>query len=316
MINIIKQQYLDFDIKTTKSENIFNKITTDPLIVSFRDLVPEIKDTSYLTHSIYYYPAKFIPHVVKYCIENLSKENDLIIDPFAGSGTVGLEALLMKRNAFLIDINLLLNHIIPIKAFRSSQFLKKGILIDKLNQIYTNNSLFCPAWNNLDYWYPKEFLDILKKYWGGQKILEQDKYALIIEASLIKVSKYFSYAEHKTPKLFKSKSKKKLVEELLNIDWQKKLTEMIHSTALTYLERVNEMLMQTNEQDNTITYRGGVDSTKFIFNKDIQLDLLITSPPYLQAQEYIRTSKMDLYWLGYNDEDIKKITRLEIPYRK
>jgi len=61
-------------------------------LVSFRDLVPEITDTdtSYLTHSIYYYPAKFIPHVVKYCITRYTKQDDWVIDPFAGSGTVGL----------------------------------------------------------------------------------------------------------------------------------------------------------------------------------------------------------------------------------
>jgi len=53
----------------------------NPYLVSFRELVPEIVSTSYLTHSIYYYPAKFIPQVVKYCIDNYTKENDWIIDP-------------------------------------------------------------------------------------------------------------------------------------------------------------------------------------------------------------------------------------------
>ena len=44
--------------------------------------------------------------------------------------------------------------------------------------------------------------------------------------------------------------------------------------------------------------------------------MLITSPPYLQAQEYMRTAKLDLFWLGYNDEDVRRLSRLEIPYRK
>ncbi len=34
-----------------------------PYLVSFRELVPEIVSTSYLTHSIYYYPAKFIVYL-------------------------------------------------------------------------------------------------------------------------------------------------------------------------------------------------------------------------------------------------------------
>ena len=45
-------------------------------------------------------------------------------------------------------------------------------------------------------------------------------------------------------------------------------------------------------------------------------DALITSPPYMQAQEYIRTSKLDLFWMGYTEGEIKAISKLEIPYRK
>ena len=58
-------------------------------LVSFRELVPEIKDTGYLTHAIFAYPAKFIPQVVRYAINTYTKEGDWIVDPFAGSGTVG-----------------------------------------------------------------------------------------------------------------------------------------------------------------------------------------------------------------------------------
>ena len=43
-------------------------------LVSFRELVPEIKDTGYLTHAIFYYPAKFIPHVVRYALKSFTKK--------------------------------------------------------------------------------------------------------------------------------------------------------------------------------------------------------------------------------------------------
>ena len=44
-------------------------------------------------------------------------------------------------------------------------------------------------------------------------------------------------------------------------------------------------------------------------------DILITSPPYLQSHEYIRQAKMDLFWLGFSEEDVRRLSRLEIPYR-
>ena len=95
-------------------------------LVSFRELVPEINDTGYLTHAIFAYPAKFIPQIVRYAITTYTKEGDWIVDPFAGSGTVGVEAYLCKRNAFLLDLNLLLNHIMPLKIYRGKERLREA----------------------------------------------------------------------------------------------------------------------------------------------------------------------------------------------
>lgn len=45
-----------------------------------------------------------------------------------------------------------------------------------------------------------------------------------------------------------------------------------------------------------------------------EVDVIITSPPYLQAQEYIRSFKLELFWLGFKEDQIRKLTKLEIPY--
>jgi len=72
---------------------------TWPVPVSFRELVPEVRDTGYLTHGLIYYPARFIPQIPRFCLRTYTEPTDWVIDPFAGSGTVGLEAVLMNRNA-------------------------------------------------------------------------------------------------------------------------------------------------------------------------------------------------------------------------
>jgi hypothetical protein len=71
----------------------------------------------------------------------------------------------------------------------------------------------------------------------------------------------------------------------------------------------------------SVLYYGGVDSSDpTVFEKpEIRskaIQALITSPPYLQAQEYILTVKLELYWLGYTEEGVKAVSHLEIPYRK
>ncbi len=154
----------------------------------------------------------------------------------------------------------------------------------------------------------------VSRYWGFIKNSRRDTYITIIESALVKMSKHFSYAEHRTPKLFRSKSKRKYVEELLQTDWEEKLKGLIRSHSLETLRSMNDFAVLTDRHNNRVAFQGGVDSSYYPFQQEF--DALITSPPYLQAQEYMRTVKMELFWLGYNDENIRKLSRLEIPYRK
>ena len=61
--------------------------------------------TSYLTHDYHRYPAKFIPQLAERLIKENSKSADLVCDPFMGSGTTLLEAVLNSRRAYGSDIN-------------------------------------------------------------------------------------------------------------------------------------------------------------------------------------------------------------------
>jgi len=61
--------------------------------------------TSYLTHSLHPYPAKFIPQIPNALIQELSSVGDTVLDPFCGSGTTLVESLVLKRHAIGIDAN-------------------------------------------------------------------------------------------------------------------------------------------------------------------------------------------------------------------
>ena len=287
-------------------------------LVSFRDLVPEISDTGYLTHAIFAYPAKFIPQIVRYAINAYTKEGDWIVDPFAGSGTVGVEAYLCKRNAIIFDLNLLLNHIMPLKVYGSKERLHEADLHKLLEGMGESKDQFMPVWSNVAYWYAPEMLDVLSQYWGFIHNTDNTVYSTIVKAALLKVSKRFSYTEDRTPKLARSKRKLKAIEELLQENWREQLDDMIHSLSLKTLRSLNDFVVYTQqncfEHSGQVEFHGGVDSSYVAVPR--ACDALITSPPYLQAQEYIRSTKMELFWLGHTEEEVKELSRLEIPYRK
>ena len=62
-------------------------------------------DTTYLSHDIHPYPAKFPPQLPAQIIKLLSSEGEMVWDPFGGSGTTALEALLSNRSCISTDIN-------------------------------------------------------------------------------------------------------------------------------------------------------------------------------------------------------------------
>lgn len=297
-----------------------------PRQVSFRALAPEITDTNYLTHGLFYYPAKFIPHVPRFCLREYTARGDWVIDPFAGSATVGLEAALMGRNALLLDLNPLLNHIVPLKILFRHENVDRSVLFRLLDEMRRSADdsqgealEFYPPLSNIAYWYDPDVLRLLSRYWGWLKHHRDEIYGPIIEAALLKASKHFSYAEHRTPKLFKSKAKRAEMEELLRGDWRARLDNLIYETAFDVLNRVKALAHHLRFESGEVIYRGGVDSSDPASFQDIppyRFTAVITSPPYLQAQEYIRTFKLDLSWLGYSEDEIRRLSRLEIPYRK
>lgn len=75
--------------------------------ISFRKLVLWIKIGERGTHYLHPYPAKLLPHIAHFFLaaRTLSKMDDIVLDPFGGTGTVAVEALLSGRKALYADTN-------------------------------------------------------------------------------------------------------------------------------------------------------------------------------------------------------------------
>lgn len=294
-----------------------------PKIVSFREKVNDIKSTSYLTHSLYYHPAKFIPQIVRYCLDEYCKEGGVVLDPFAGSGTVGVEASTQGHESYMLDINPLLDFFYPLKMpcfekkeweinyIEAIKFLKEVLNREpkKINKIN----------DNINYWYPEKLYSYFCRIWTNFHELENQKNIIIKNAIvlvLFKISKYFSYAEHSMPKLFISKRKRAFIENKLTDNL---LFDEIEKSAFNFLKDIKKSVDNLIELDGKLKkakYFAGVDSSEFDFNKISKLDCIITSPPYLQAQEYIRTFKLEMMWIGIPQEKIKEYMSKEIPFRE
>ena len=64
---------------------------------------PRTGNASTSLHALHWFPGNFIPQIPAALIQILSKQGDLVLDPFAGSGTTGVEAIRLGRRAIMSD---------------------------------------------------------------------------------------------------------------------------------------------------------------------------------------------------------------------
>lgn len=78
-----------------------------PIPVKFRTLVPELKKPERYTHLIHSYPAKLLANIPYFffATDTLCPFDGIVLDPFCGTGTVLLEAVLSGRTAWGADSN-------------------------------------------------------------------------------------------------------------------------------------------------------------------------------------------------------------------
>jgi len=288
-----------------------------PRPVRFRALAPEIPDAGYLTHGLLDHPARFIPHVPRFCLREYTAPGDWVLDPFAGSATVGVEAVLTGRRPILLDLNPLLDRIAPLKVLPRDE-VDPAALGRRLAAMRREAAEpFLPDLPGLSRWYPPDVLERLARYWGWVRRRAEDPAVRIVEIALLKAARRFSYAEHRLPKLFRSRRKMAEIEGMTPEERRAAMDRMIDAAALDALGRVRALAARLRGAPVEAVWRGGVDAADPAAFRDLPpCAAVVTSPPYLQAQEYIRTFRLELAWLGHPAAEIRRLARREIPYRK
>ncbi len=267
-----------------------------------------IPSPSFGIFSLYKYPAKFIPQVPAYVMENYAKKGMKVFDPFAGSAAVGFTARLYGLEYELWDLNPLLKHLHPLCEIKPKPLDKS--LIEKIK---SHPQEFLPQWKNLLYWHPEEFLPMLSKAWSFYHFSADQYTKGLLLMPLLKLTKYFSYADEKLHKLYRSKHAKEKVERLLKDDYQGLFYNLLEKELEKTLQKLAQYQTLRPQKVQSVV-KAGVD----VLEEDLKnpVNILITSPPYLQAQEYIRSTKLELFWLGLEEELIQSLSRKEIPYRE
>ncbi|CAN6959628.1 MULTISPECIES: DNA methyltransferase [Psychrobacter] len=294
-----------------------------PIQVDFRKLVYWVPYADSYTHYIHPYPAKLIKHIPIFFLNSkrmLNGTNRIVLDPFCGSGTVLLEAILHNYNAYGCDANPLATLISKVKTTS----LNPELLLSVTEKIITNARRYrkydLRNVVNVDLWFSKGTQhDLSRLLKAIEKIESQEvrDFFLVTFSSIIKKCSYSDQNMNVPVRINPDKYKSVEMQEKLRE--KLKLLESIDVFSVFRRQVRNNILRMEKLYEKSILHKAKIISSDAknlskseVFDKE-KVDFIITSPPYAGAQKYIRSSSLSLGWLGFcEDKNLRDFEKLNI----
>lgn len=247
------------------------------------------------SHGLHKYPAKFFPELPRWLIQKYSKPGNIVLDPFMGSGTSNIEALLLGRHSVGIDVDPFAKFLTKVKTTNldvdeleeSTDFILKSLVKYEPQKI-KNTDL--PIFPYRDNWFEKEILFELAYI---KKLIKNSKYSENIkDFQLISLSSIIRSVSNADNNCTRTVVRKKLNK---NIYPSMALTKFAE-TLLLNSYRITEF-SSTVDTDISIEIPSENDARSIKYPKNY-FDFALTSPPYANAVDYPRTHQLEMYWLG------------------
>jgi len=269
--------------------------------------------SNYASHSIHAFAAKFPPQLPRVFIEGLTEPGETVLDPMMGSGTTVVEAFLRNRKAVGFDIDplaLLICRVktMPVDFLEASwagkkivalahNFLEKPLYLDEaLKKRFDPESLAF-----VDYWFSKEtqrqLMSLILAFEREKPSERLEAFLKVVFSSIIVtksggVSQALDLA-HSRPHRVQGKPVKNAIEA-----FEKRLLK----TA--------DLLCQLPQNGKNVVIRRH-DCRQALPLPKNSVQLIVTSPPYANAIDYMRAHKFSLVWLG---EEISHLSELRSHY--
>lgn len=234
---------------------------------------------------IHPYPAKFTIDLALEYIEKYSKDFDLVLDMFCGSGTSLLGAKMLNRKSIGFDINFI--------AILITQFKTLDLNTKDLNHLNDFSPTFVPTplyhYESINHWFKQDAIKALSSLKEQIKIYAKDNEKYLIFLNLIFSSIINIVSNQDSDTRYASVEKPHISVEFI-FD---KFKEKLHNAVEIYA---------------TLQPLSSINSSVFLYNSkqlSRKLDkesvsLILTSPPYPNTYDYYLYHKHRMCWLDFN----------------
>jgi hypothetical protein len=300
--------------------------TGAPVRVDFRALMPSASATERATHLIHPYPAKLLRHIPALFLSanQLSRPGDSVLDPFCGSGTVLVESLLAGRRAIGADTNPLACLIAKVKTtpLRDRDLprtLERVIARarDISNAAIPNRSALAP------WFHPRMLRELARIRAAIARVRDEDvrDFFSVCFSSTVRTA---SLADPRISVPVRQRPSRYSKHDWLHARAVRRLADLERTSAYELFSRIAEANMDRLAGLPLEVARGDAH-TELADARNItcntvdssvlagQVDLVLTSPPYLGAQKYVRACSLSLLWLDLvPDGNLQTLARVSI----
>lgn len=278
-----------------------------PTEISEGEFISVNRETPLKIYQLGFQPAKSIPEIPRWFLQKYTKTSSTILEPFAGSGTTIIESLKNNRQIFWLDYHPLSRLICRVKT---TEFIIDEIRQDVFNILEISrtqkNAPRTVDFSNKDFWFQKpvqEGLEILKEHILQARPNIQPVLWLI-----------FSLTVRKTSDMNDGMilaAKRSHIQEI-PVRSRSDVFDCFQSYATKAVDALDEwgtVVNGTRKKAKELP----IDDARIIATRH-KFDAVITSPPYINAIDYVWASKFELHWLGLvkNDSDRLALYETEI----
>lgn len=317
MNNIALHKYLA-DHKSQHSLQISNKTCLDSVDINGEKVIRFTNEfwtskqrQNNSLHEISY-RACFKAELPRFFISLLTKEKDLVYDPFSGRGTTIIEAALLNRNVVANDIN-------PLSIILSKPRLSIPSLVDvedRLKKIRFRSglkadidlSMFYHADTESEIVSLRSYL-IRKKYNGDEDFIDE-WIRMVATNRLTGHSKNFFSVYTLPPNQAVTPQRQERINKL------RQLKPVYKDVRLIVLKKTRDLSSRLNE--NLILRLKRISAKARFFNVDVRntsaiknnsVHLTVTSPPFLDIVNYAEDNWLRCWFNNINTEEVaRKIT--------
>ena len=259
-----------------------------------------------MLRSIHPFPARMAPELALQALSNL-QPGSLVLDPMTGSGTVAREALILGHSVRAFDLDPLAVLISKVSTtfVRAAEVVSAGNEVLAFSRTISLRDIRLPwidsdsdAKNFVAYWFGPSQIKQLRRlsfalHSASALQLPED----VVDVLRIALSRII-ITKQQTASLAQDTSHSRPHRVATESGYD--IFSGFEKSILSLVKRLPEERLKTKAR-----VRIG-DARRMTYVRNESVDAIITSPPYLNAIDYLRGHRLSLIWLGHGLKDISK----------